>query len=165
MKKSLRIIAMLAIVFGMTSVITSCNDDKKEEPYKSKTYAHYSLIVGEDLTHFYNVNITYKTLDGTEYKHTLAEGNTQWKFDETSNLDCPGFKCYIELVARESYDPSYSPSDYFDFGYSYKCTAYSPTVGIKISSNTYTNSVERAKLDQFIAEHPTRLIIDFPEEF
>ena len=166
MKKTLRIIAMLALMFGMTSVIVSCgDDDKKDEPYKSKTYAHYSLKVGADLTYFYKVNITYKTLDGTERHVVLNEGQTEWKFDETSDLDCPGFKCYIELVARENYDASYTAADLFDFGYEYKCTAYSPTVGIKISSNQYTNKVERGALDEFMISNPTRVIIEFPQEY
>lgn len=172
MKKLLTTAASLLLLMAAMFTLTACGDDNKknspsDDPDKPQfnTYAHYRLDVGSDLTHFYDINITYLSLDGIEHKVTLDEGQTEWTFDATTEYDVPVFKCYMELVAKSEYSDAYTPADYFDFSYHYKCTAYSPTVGIKVSENTYTNTLQRDKVDQFVHQNPTRLILDFPQEY
>lgn len=157
--------SLLMLLIGGTLLVSCGDDNKKEEPRELNKYAHYSLQVGSDLTHFYDVNITYLSLDGVEHTYTLKMDETIWNFDATTLLDVPAFKCKIELVAKDGYSTDYTAADYLDLGYSYKCTAYSPTVGIKVSSNTYTANLNRDNVDNFVKTHQYQLVIDFPQEF
>ncbi len=164
MKKLLTITASLLVLLLGTFTLVSCGDDDSKESKKDfDTYAHYSFEMGEDLTNFYEVKITYLSLDGQQHVVNLKQGETKWNFDERTALDCPKFRCIIELFAKEDATIDYSSADYFDLGYAYKCSAYSPSVGIKVSQNKYPGSFERDKVIEAVKANPYRLVIDFPE--
>ena len=133
---------------------TSCSDDDGIVDYDQAPYLKYKLNVGGDFMMFYDVTITYKSVDG---KETFTEKlNTQdWvqRMDNNTGGD-PTFYYIVTAKAKDSYTISDAYPTY-DLTYSYGVTWYAKSTGAKEYNQGGGSKVTRANMKEYINSHQT----------
>ena len=158
MNKRFFLPSLAMIAMTLTLLITSCGSDDGVMPLPQKSNLFYQInSISSDMTAFYEMEVTYLDLEGTE--HTERIDGQSWAKKLNEGPVDARFRCVI--TARLKAEQPVVNRETYSFGYECKCSCYRPDLGVKDQTNTMDETIESGQLQEWLNAHQQITICNF----